>query len=86
MDADGMGMMGARWEELNELDRLLGQLARPSLLGARVPHSLRDELREKGLCLGRSDDREELIEKLWSRKRPLLRQLSAFDDPLPPCA
>lgn len=86
MDSDGMGMLGNRWQELNELDRLLGLLARPAPLGARVPHTVRHELREKGLCLGGSFRREELIEQLWSRKRPLLRQLSAFDDPLPPCA
>jgi len=36
--------------------------------------------------MGRSAERKELIEWLWSRKRPLLRELGASDDPLPPCA
>jgi len=86
MDVEGSGMLGARWEELNELDRLLSQLARPSRLGARVPHSVREQLREKGVFMGRGARREQLIESVWSRKRPLLRQLHAMDDPLPPCA
>ena len=86
MDVDGRGMLGARWEELNELDRLLSQLARPSRLGARVPHSVRAELRAKGVFMSRGTRREQLIESVWSRKRPLLRQLHSMDDPLPPCA
>ena len=86
MDRDGSGMWGAQWKELNELDRLLSLLARPSRLGARVPHTVRAQLREKGVFMGRTARREELIESVWSRKRPLLRQLHSFDDPLPPCA
>ena len=86
MEVDGSGMLGARWEELNELDRLLSLLARPSRLGARVPQSVKAQLREKGVFMGRGTRREQLIESVWSRKRPLLRQLNALDDPLPPCA
>ncbi|TMD17942.1 MAG: hypothetical protein E6I39_01595 [Chloroflexi bacterium] len=86
MDANGWGTLGSQWRELNELDRVLDLLARPARLGSGVPRSVRSELRGLGLDLGRSAERKELIEWLWSRKRPLLRELGASDNPLPPCA
>ncbi|HEV2218554.1 MAG TPA: hypothetical protein VGV88_13405 [Candidatus Dormibacteraeota bacterium] len=43
-------------------------------------------LARPALELERSTQRKELIERVWTRKRPLLRQLGAFDEPLPPCA
>lgn len=85
MDAD-FGTLGARWQELGELDRVLGMLTRPSPVGAGLPSALREDLRELGVRLGRTTRRETLIERVWSRKRPLMRQLHALDDPLPPCA
>jgi len=86
VDANGWGTLGARWHELHELDRVLDLLARPARLGSSMPPSLRGDLRGLGLELGRSAQRKELIERVWSLKRPLLRQLGAFDDSLPPCA
>jgi len=47
---------------------------------------VRSQLRGLGLELGRSPQRKEVIERLWSLKRPLLRHLGAPDEPLPPCA
>ena len=85
MDTD-WGLLGARRHELDELDRLLGMLTRPALAGARLPRTLRDELRGMGVRLGTTTRREKLIERLWSRKRPLMRLLGVLDDPLPPCA
>jgi hypothetical protein len=84
--------MDAEWgrgvgrHDLNELDRLLSMLARPSRLGAGVPWMVRQELRGLGIRMGQAAGREELIEQIWSLKRPLLRQLGTRDDPLPPCA
>jgi len=86
VNAKGWGTAGSPEHELIELDRVLGLLARPARLGSGVPRSARSQLRGLGLELGRSAPRKELIEQVWSLKRPLLRQLSAFDDPLPPCA
>jgi hypothetical protein len=86
VDANGWGTLGARWHELYELDRVLDLLARPARLGSGMPRSLRSDLRGLGLELGRSAQRKELIERVWSLKRPLLRQMGAFDDQLPPCA
>ena len=86
MDANGWGAFGSQRHELNELDRVLDLLARPARLGSGVPPSVRSDLRGLGLDLGRSAERKDLIERVWSRKRPLLRELGGGDDPLPPCA
>lgn len=83
---NGWGRLGSQGHELNELDRVLDLLARPARLGSAVPPSVRSRLHGLGLDLGRSAQRKELIERVWGLKRPLLRQLGAFDDPLPPCA
>ena len=86
MDGGGHDIFGSRWTELYRLDRLLAQLTRPWAVGASLPAGVKDQLRSLGLPIGRSAGREELIAELWGRKRPLMRQLYAFDDPMPPCA
>lgn len=87
MAMDGWGTIDTRWQELIDLDRMLGLLSRPVPAGDGLPAGLRDELRELGLRAGSSPRRKQLIERVWERKRPLLRQLGALDDqPLPPCA
>jgi hypothetical protein len=86
MYAGGGDLFGSRWHELDILDTLLAQLARPSLAGAPLPASVHDQLRSLGVPAGLAPSREELISRLWGRKRPLMRQLNAFDDPMPPCA
>jgi len=85
--AGGSDLFGSRWRELHLLDSLLDQLTRPAIAGTSVPASVKDQLRSVGVPLGRAPRREELIAKVWGRKRPLMRQLDAFDDdPMPPCA
>ncbi|HET7467179.1 MAG TPA: hypothetical protein VFL29_10955 [Candidatus Dormibacteraeota bacterium] len=87
MAMDGWGTIGSPWQELSYLDRVLGLLSRPVPVGDGLPAGLRDELRELGVSAGRPLRRKRLIEQVWQRKRPLLRQLGALDDdPLPPCA
>ena len=84
--AGGRDLFGSRWQELHLLDQVLSQLTRPAPVGASLPSAVRDQLKSLGLSIGRSPRREELIAQLWGRKRPLLQQLYAFDDPTPPCA
>lgn len=86
MAQQGRETWGARRYELSELDRLLAMLTRPVRLGARVPKTVRSELTGLGLGTGRAACRRELIELLWERKRPLIRQLHRLDDPPPPAA
>jgi len=79
------GSFGSSWAELNNLDRLLARLTRPSLAGEGVPPEVRDELKSLGLSVSPSG-RKELVQRLWGRKRPLLRNLDGDDDPFPSCA
>jgi hypothetical protein len=86
MYAGGRDLFGSRWSQLHVLDQLLNQLTRPSLPDSTIPPAVRDQLHSLGLSVESSPRREELIAELWGRKRPLMRQLYAFDDPTPPCA
>lgn len=86
IEPGGRRTWGARRHELSELDRLLSLLARPARFGSRVPKALRFELLDLGVTSGLSACRRDLIEQVWERKRPLLRQLHHLDDPLPPVA
>ena len=81
----GGGGFGAQWVELNHLDRLLTQITRPSLAGSGVPPAVEDDLESIGLSAYRTG-RKELVQRVWGRKRPLLRCLEPDDDPIPPCA
>jgi hypothetical protein len=72
--------------ELYLMDRVLAQLTRPSVPGAGLPPAVRQDLHQLGLSFRRTPRREELIARVWGRKRPLLAQLEADDDPMPPCA
>ena len=74
------------WLEVRRLDRLLAQVTRPSLSGSGLSASMRDQLRDAGLTVGRRPRRDALVTELWVRKRPLLRGLDGFDDLMPPCA
>ena len=82
----GGGGFGSRYQELYILDRVLEQLTRPSMPGAGLPAAVRQELHQLGLMFGRTTRREELIARVWGRKRPLLRELDCDSDPMPPCA
>ncbi|TME08139.1 MAG: hypothetical protein E6I69_06200 [Chloroflexi bacterium] len=81
----GGGGFGAQWVELNHLDRILAQLTRPQLAGSGVPPAVEDDLESIGLSAYRTG-RKELVQRVWGRKRPLLRSLEPDDDPIPPCA
>jgi hypothetical protein len=86
MYAGGRDTFGSGWHQMHVLDQLLGQLTRPSLVDATLPSSVRDQLRAIGVAVDSSRRREEIIAELWGRKRPLMRELYAYDDSTPPCA
>ena len=67
-------------EELRRLDHVLDELTRP---GGRqtVPEMLLPELRDLGVIVDANATRKELVERLWSRKRSLIGQISAFGGP-----
>lgn len=51
-----------------------------------MPQTVRSELTGLGLQTSRRACRRELIELLWERKRPLMRQLHEQGDSPPPAA
>jgi hypothetical protein len=67
--------------ELVRLNRVLGRLARPASSQEWQSPMTRAELIDLGVFAGgRAPQRQELIERLWSRKRQLLRLAGSFDD------
>jgi hypothetical protein len=86
MYAGGRDVSGSRWYELHRLDQLIDQLTRPSLPEAILSWRVEEQLRALGVAVGRSSRREDLIAELWGRKRPLMQQLRALDEPTRPCA
>jgi hypothetical protein len=63
--------------ELPRLDRALAQLARPGSREEWLAPLSRADLFGLGVFAhGSAPNRQELIERLWSRKRQLLRQAS----------
>ena len=71
---------GAHVFELTRLNRTLAQLARPGSREEWLSPLSRADLVGLGVFAGDSAPRrQELIERLWSRKRQLLRQASAAD-------
>ena len=86
MYAGGRDRFDSGWHELRVLDRLLAQLTRPVPAGEALPDGLNQQLLDLGVMLGGAPQREDLVAEVWGRKRPLIRNLDTFDDPLPPCA
>ena len=83
---EGFGFAGGDAFELTRLNRALTMLARPSLTDDWPAPMSRGELLALGVFTGgRVPPRKELIERLWNRKRQLLRHAaSAFDLDVPP--
>ncbi|HSS93985.1 MAG TPA: hypothetical protein VLR46_08340 [Candidatus Dormibacteraeota bacterium] len=75
--------------ELARLNRALSHLARPGSREEWLSPLTRDDLIGLGVFDGgRAPLRQELIERLWSRKRQLMRHATAINDwdPVPPVA
>lgn len=71
---------GGHLFELTRLNRALSQLNRPALCDEWVVPMTPAELGNLGVfARGRPPHRKELIERLWSRKRQLLRQAAKCD-------
>jgi hypothetical protein len=71
---------GGHAYELTRVNRALAQLARPGSREEWLSPLSRADLDGLGVFAGpRTLLRHELIERLWSRKRQLLRQATAYD-------
>lgn len=74
MSQDYVELRGLRAVELARVDRILNELARPTLDEESIPPSTRAAMVQVGIVVGGRASRKDLIERLWGRKRSLLRQ------------
>jgi hypothetical protein len=74
MSQDFMELRGSRVIELRRLDRILSDLARPTLEEDSMAPSIRAALMEIGIVVSGEASRAHLIERLWAHKRNLLRR------------
>ena len=88
MSQEHIELRGSSAFELRRVDFVLTELARPVLNDDSVEAATRDALLQLGICVGGEASRRDLIARVWSRKRALLRQMSALDDwgPMQPVA
>ena len=88
MSQEHLELRGSSAFELRRVDLVLTQLARPVLDEDSVGEVTRDALLQLGICVGGEASRRDLVERVWGRKRALLRQVSALDDwgPMQPVA
>lgn len=69
--------------ELARLNRVLAQLARPGPTDEWLAPMTLAELIDVGVFAGgRAPQRKQIIERLWSRKRQLLRQARGLEPPV----
>jgi hypothetical protein len=74
MSQDFMELRGSRVVELRRLERILSDLARPTLEEESMAPATRAALMQIGVVVSGEPSRRYLIERLWARKRSLLRQ------------
>ncbi|HVC77192.1 MAG TPA: hypothetical protein VND96_11840 [Candidatus Micrarchaeaceae archaeon] len=74
--------------ELRRVDRILSELTRPSLDQESISPQTRAAMVEVGIVVSGRASRKDLVERLWSRKRSLLRQVGSLGDwgPMQPVA
>jgi hypothetical protein len=74
--------------ELTRVDRILSELARPTLDDDSISPATRAAMLEVGLVVSGRASRKDLIDRLWGRKRSLLRQVGSAGDwgPMQPVA
>ena len=66
--------------ELRRVDRILSELARPTLDGEPISPATQAAMAQVGIVVGGRASRKDLIERLWGRKRSLLRQVGCLGD------
>jgi hypothetical protein len=81
-------LQGSAAVELKRVDRILSELARPTLDDEPIPSSTRAAMVQVGIVVSGPASRKDLIERLWGRKRTLLRQVGSLGDggPMQPVA
>ncbi|HEY8634919.1 MAG TPA: hypothetical protein VIO34_08150 [Candidatus Dormibacteraeota bacterium] len=80
MSQDYVELHGSGAFELRKLDRVLSELTRPALAEDSIAPATRVAVVRLGICVAGDASRRDLIERLWSRKRSVLRQMSATNN------
>lgn len=88
MSQEFIELLGSGAVELRRVDRILSELARPTLDDESISPSTRAAMLQVGIVVSGRASRKDLIERLWGRKRSLLRQVGALGDwgPMQPVA
>jgi hypothetical protein len=80
MSEEYIELRGSRAVELRRVDRILCQLARPTIEEDVVTASTRAAMLQVGIVVSGRASRKDLVERLWGRKRTLLRQVGSLGD------
>jgi siroheme synthase (precorrin-2 oxidase/ferrochelatase) len=88
MSQEYIELRGSSVVELRRVDRILSELARPTLNDESISPSTRAAMVQVGIVVSGRASRKDLIERLWGRKRTLLRQVGSLGDwgPMQPVA
>ena len=88
MSQEYIELRGSGVVDLRRVDRILSELARPSLEEESIAPGTRAAMVQVGIVVSGRASRKDLIERLWSRKRSLLRQVGTLGDwgPMQPVA
>jgi hypothetical protein len=62
---------------LHRLDLILAELARPALDADTIGPPTRERLAGLGIAIGGTPRRQELIQRVWARKRGLMHSITA---------
>jgi hypothetical protein len=73
MSQEYIELRASRIGELRRVDRILSELARPTLDDESISPSTRAAMVQVGIVVSGRASRKDLIERLWGRKRTLLR-------------
>jgi len=88
MSQEYIELRGSSAVELARLNRILSELARPTLGEEAIAPSTRAAMVEVGIVVSGRASRKVLIDRLWGRKRSMLRQAGSTGDwgPMQPVA
>jgi hypothetical protein len=75
MSQDYVELRGSGAFELRKLDNILAELTRPALAPDSMTPATRAALLQLGICVVGDVSKREIVERLWGRKRSLLRQM-----------
>jgi hypothetical protein len=88
MSQEHVELRGTSVIELRRVERILADLARPTVGDESIAPQTRAAMVQVGIVVSGRSSRKDLIERLWNRKRSLLRQVGLLGDwgPMQPVA